>query len=111
MIDYGFESPSWMAKTIIAQSDGRQVKIAVIQLIQHLESATGVTSTAEAIDILVQVSAVGSYTPRSQVEDVMRDALSKADEILDNSVNEEVRKFREELDKEFPDPEDEDGDY
>lgn len=62
MIEFGFTSPEWLAKAVVANAHPTLVKKAVVELIGafHREE---VNSGLEAIDRLVQVSAVGSYTP------------------------------------------------
>lgn len=88
-VEHGFESPIWLAKAVIAHADPRMLRVAVIEVIEHLvETAPNGTSPFEIIDRLVQVTSVGKYTaPKPEPEtlfsesfDLVNGRLSDEDE-------------------------------
>lgn len=106
-MEYGFMSPLWQAKVIIARADTLKLRSAVIELMNALWTNDRMT-TEEVFDRLVQVSTTGDYTPPSDVRYEVEDALRMADEILEKyEVSEdlppeqeaEVLEFREYMER------------
>lgn len=92
-IKHGFESPIWLAKTIVAQANPLYLKKAVIDVIDHLDQAeTGRTSPYEVIDRIVQVVATGKYTPPVDEETLFSGSVDLADE-------DQVKGFVEEMNR------------
>lgn len=96
-IEYGASSMLWMSKAVISQADPRYVKAAVCELLNELWNRDHVC-VDEIFDRLVQVSTVGKYTPPDIAHETVEEALRMADELLDKSIDDEVKKFSEELD-------------
>lgn len=78
-VDWGFESPIFMAKGIVQQAHPLLLKKAVIEVITHLDNAneTG-SSPFEIIDRLVQVILTGEYrAPERDLSTVLGDDLEE----------------------------------
>lgn len=100
MIEYGFESPLFMAKAVIAQADPRYLKVAVSELMSAMWYSEGnCIDKDEVFDRLVQVTATGSYRPSEVATEEVRQAVAMADEMLSNIDSDAMESFKEELDQ------------
>lgn len=106
MIEYGFESPLFMAKAVIAQADPNYLKVAVAELMNAMwYSESACINTDEVFDRLVQVTATGSYRPSEVVTQEVREAIALANEMLSEEDSGILESFREEL-KDLPETDD-----
>lgn len=110
MIEYGFESPLWMARAVIAQAPTPLLRKAVDELLQELwRSSEDGTPTDEIFDRLVQVSTTGRYTP-SQLSATVLYSSDEEGETLSEADEKTMREFNEGLDDWIKDLNKEDDD-
>lgn len=98
-IGWGISDPLWQAKVIVSQANPLYLKKAVIEVIDHLDQAgESGTSPFEVIDRIVQVIAVGKYTP-PEPEEVFTKVYDLHDGKLSPEDEEEIRKLIDEADR------------
>lgn len=102
-MNHGYGSNTWLAKQVILGANPALVKLAVLGLIEELDSDNPEIDVFEVIDRLVQVSTQGTYYTEDEVEDLVRKSVDLADQVLSPSIPEDVidklaREFRDELD-------------
>jgi hypothetical protein len=99
-VDWGFESPIFLAKGIVQQAHPLLLKKAVLNVIDHLDNAdkTG-SSPFEIIDRLVQVILTGEY--RAPVQDEGKEIFSAEYVLKDGKLSPEdeaeIKKFLDQL--------------
>lgn len=104
MIEYGYNSNSWLAKEVVASAHPTRVKSAVIQVIDLITRSDTDLSAYEVLEMLVQVSATGAYYPSDEVEEISEEALERANAMLsDDDIESEVQRLMDDLDEEFKD--------
>lgn len=98
-IEHGFESPIWLAKAIIAHADPRMLRVAVVEVIEHLvATAPSGSSPFEIIDRLVQVSTTGRYTPpQPEPEELFSGVFDLMDGKLTPEAESQVQDFIDKL--------------
>lgn len=98
-IEHGFESPIWLAKAVIAQADPRMLRVAVVEVIEHLvATAPNGSSPFEIIDRLVQVSTTGRYTPPNpEPEEILSGVFDLVNGKLTPESESQVREFIDKL--------------
>lgn len=99
MIDWGFESPLFMARAVISNAPAPYLRKAVDELLKAAwEKDTACIPIDEVFDRLVQVSSVGSFTPSEIPSSMVADTaveLSEADEAIVKGFNETLEKIPE----------------
>lgn len=97
-VDWGFESPIFMAKGIVQQAHPLLLKKAVLNVIDHLESAneTG-SSPFEIIDRLVQVILTGEYRAPERDLSTVLGRIDLEDGKLPDDLEEQVQRFVDQL--------------
>lgn len=98
-VDWGFESPIFMAKGIVQQAHPLLLKKAVIEVITHLENSheTG-SSPFEIIDRLVQVILTGEYRAPESESSTILGTIDLEDGKLPDDLEEQVQKFVDQMD-------------
>ena len=97
-VQWGFESPIFMAKGIVQQAHPLLLKKAVIEVITHLDNAheTG-SSPFEVIDRLVQVILTGEYrAPEPDLSTVLG-TIDLENGKLPGDLEDQVQKFVNQL--------------
>ena len=110
-ISHGLESPHWLAKMLIANAHPTLVKKAIIDVMDTAyASEDACVDWFELIDRLVQVSATGKYTPPEPEDEVIAKFSVNLDNLEDlpDDLEEEIRKFREQL-GDLPEADDEES--
>lgn len=97
-VDWGFESPTFMAKGIVQQAHPLLLKKAVIEVITHLDNAneTG-SSPFEIIDRLVQVILTGEYRAPERDLSTVLGTTDLEDGKLPDDLEEQIQKFVDQL--------------
>lgn len=99
MIDWGFESPLFMARAVISNAPAPYLRKAVDELLKAAwEKDTACIPIDEVFDRLVQVASVGSFTPSEIPSSMVAGAgeeLSEADEATLKGFNEMLEKIPE----------------
>ena len=97
-VDWGFESPIFMAKGIVQQAHPLLLKKAVLGVIDHLNNAdeTG-SSPFEIIDRLVQVILTGEYRAPESDSTTILGTIDLEDGKLPADLEDQVQKFVEQL--------------
>lgn len=97
-VEWGFESPIFMAKGIVQQAHPLLLKRAVLNVIDHLDNAdkTG-SSPFEIIDRLVQVILTGEYRAPEQDLSTVLGTIDLEDGKLPDDLEEQVQKFVDQL--------------
>lgn len=97
-VDWGFESPIFMAKGIVQQAHPLLLKKAVLNVIDHLNNAneTG-SSPFEIIDRLVQVILTGEYRAPERDMSTILGTIDLEDGKLPADLEEQVQKFVDQL--------------
>lgn len=107
VVEWGFDSPIFMAKGIVQQAHPVMLKKAVLDVITHLEHAhTDGSSPFEIIDRLVQVILTGEYRPPEKPT-VSSKVITVGPEGLTPEQEQEIQEFVGKLDR-IPTS---DGDY
>ena len=96
-IEYGFSSPLWLAKAVVGGADCELVRYAVLDVMNYMWTAE-VINPDEIYDRLVQISTNGFYDPAEFTQEEYEEAARIADEIIERDIDEQVQKFREQLD-------------
>ena len=96
-IEYGFSSPLWLAKAVVGGADCELVRNAVLDVMNYMWAAE-VINPDEIYDRLVQISTNGFYAPAEFTQEEYEEAARIADEIIERDIDEQVQKFREQLD-------------
>ena len=96
-IEYGFSSPLWLAKAVGGGADCELVRYAVLDVMNYMWTAE-VINPDEIYDRLVQISTNGFYAPAEFTQEEYEEAARIADEIIERDIDEQVQKFREQLD-------------
>jgi len=109
-VEWGFESPIFMAKGIVQQAHPLLLKKAVIEVITHLDNAneTG-SSPFEIIDRLVQVILTGEYRAPERDLSTVLGRIDLAGGSLPDDLEEQIQKFVDQL-NDLPDGERDSGD-
>lgn len=97
-VDWGFESPIFMAKGIVQQAHPLLLKKAVIEVITHLDNAneTG-SSPFEILDRLVQVILTGEYRAPERDLTTVLGTIDLEDGKLPDDLEEQVQRFVDQL--------------
>lgn len=97
-VDWGFESPIFMAKGIVQQAHPLLLKRAVIEVITHLDNSheTG-SSPFEIIDRLVQVILTGEYRAPEHGLTTVLGTIDLEDGKLPANLEDQVQKFVDQL--------------
>lgn len=97
-VEWGFESPIFMAKGIVQQAHPLLLKKAVLNVIDHLNNAneTG-SSPFEIIDRLVQVILTGEYRAPESESSTVLGTIDLEDGKLPDDLEEQVQKFVDQL--------------
>lgn len=97
-VEWGFESPIFMAKGIVQQAHPLLLKKAVLNVIDHLNNAneTG-SSPFEIIDRLVQVTLTGEYHAPERDSSTVLGTIDLKDGKLPDDLEEQVQKFVDQL--------------
>lgn len=97
-VEWGFESPIFMAKGIVQQAHPLLLKKAVLNVIDHLNNAdeTG-SSPFEIIDRLVQVILTGEYRAPESDSSTVLGTIDLEDGKLPDDLEEQVQKFVDQL--------------
>ena len=99
-INHGLESVHWLSKMLIANAHPTLVKKAIIDIMDTAyASDESHVNWFELIDRLVQVSATGKYIPPEPEDEVIAKFEVNLDNLEDlpEDLEEEIRKFREQL--------------
>lgn len=96
-IEYGFSSPLWLAKAVVGGADCELVRYAALDVMNYMWTAD-VINPDEIYDRLVQISTNGFYAPAEFTQEEYEEAARIADEIIERDIDEQVQKFREQLD-------------
>lgn len=96
-VEHGFSSPLWMAKAVVCNASSELLRVAVCNVLDKLWSDDTV-DVEQVFERIVQISTTGRYVePKfSQVD--YEEAVRFADDIAERNIDEEVAKFREQLD-------------
>lgn len=97
-VDWGFESPIFMAKGIVQQAHPLLLRRAVLGIIDHLDNAheTG-SSPFEIIDRLVQVILTGEYRAPERDLSTVIGRIDLGDGKLPDDLEEQVQRFVDQL--------------
>lgn len=97
-VDWGFESPIFMAKGIVQQAHPLLLKKAVLNVIDHLDNSheTG-SSPFEIIDRLVQVILTGEYRSPERDLSTVLGTIDLEDGKLPDDLEEQVQGFVDQL--------------
>lgn len=97
-VEWGFESPIFMAKGIVQQAHPLLLKKAVIEVITHLENSheTG-SSPFEILDRLVQVILTGEYRAPERDMSTILGTIDLEDGKLPDDLEEQVQRFVDQL--------------
>lgn len=97
-VDWGFESPIFLAKGIVQQAHPLLLKKAVIEVITHLDNAaeTG-SSPFEILDRLVQVILTGEYRAPERDLTTVLGRIDLEDGKLPDDLEEQVQRFVDQL--------------
>lgn len=97
-VEWGFESPIFMAKGIVQQAHPLLLKKAVIEVITHLDNSheTG-SSPFEIIDRLVQVILTGEYHAPERDMSTILGTIDLEDGKLPADLEDQVQKFVDQL--------------
>lgn len=97
-VEWGFESPIFMAKGIVQQAHPLLLKKAVIEVITHLDNSheTG-SSPFEIIDRLVQVILTGEYHAPERDMSTILGTIDFEDGKLPTDLEDQVQKFVDQL--------------
>ena len=95
--EYGFSSPLWMAKAVVCTSNAELLRIAVCNVLDFLWTEEEVDSE-DVFDRIVQVATTGKYTEVDITQEEYEEMVKFADEVIEKSNEDEVAKFREQLD-------------
>lgn len=97
-VEWGFESPIFMAKGIVQQAHPLLLKKAVIEVITHLDNSheTG-SSPFEIIDRLVQVILTGEYRAPERDLSTVLGTIDLKDGKLPADLEEQVQDFVDQL--------------
>lgn len=106
-VEHGFSSPLWMAKAVVSSANAGLLRIAVCNVLDRLWS-DGSLDVEQVFERIVQISSTGRYREPHFTQEDYEEAVKIADDIAERNIDEEVAKFREQLDN--LGEEDEDGD-
>lgn len=97
-VEWGFESPIFMAKGIVQQAHPLLLRKAVIEVITHLDNAheTG-SSPFEILDRLVQVILTGEYRAPERDLSTILGTIDLEDGKLPDDLEEQVQRFVDQL--------------
>lgn len=97
-VEWGFESPIFMAKGIVQQAHPLLLRKAVINVIDHLSNAneTG-SSPFEILDRLVQVILTGEYRAPERDLTTVLGTIDLEDGKLPDDLEEQVQRFVDQL--------------
>lgn len=97
-LEWGFESPIFMAKGIVQQAHPLLLKKAVIEVITHLDNSheTG-SSPFEILDRLVQVILTGEYRAPERDLSTVLGTIDLEDGKLPDDLEEQVQRFVDQL--------------
>lgn len=97
-VEWGFESPIFMAKGIVQQAHPLLLKKAVIEVITHLDNADKMGSSPfEIIDRLVQVILTGEYRAPERNLATFLGTIDLEDGKLPEDLEEQVQGFIDQL--------------
>lgn len=96
-VEHGFSSPLWMAKAVICNASSELLRIAVCNVIDKLWSDDTVDAE-QVFERIVQISTTGRYVEPKFSQADYEEAVRIADDIAERNIDEEVAKFREQLD-------------
>lgn len=97
-IEYGFNSPLWMAKMIVLGADPHLLAHAVVEVMDYIWNDEH-PEADEIFDRLVQVSMTGQYLDPEITQEQYEETMKIADEFLQKAEDEAVEKFRKEMDE------------
>lgn len=97
-VEWGFESPIFLAKGIVQQAHPLLLKKAVLNVIDHLDNAdkTG-SSPFEITDRLVQVILTGEYRAPERDLSTVLGTINLEDGKLPDDLEEQVQRFVDQL--------------
>lgn len=95
--EFGFGSTLWMARALIWNANDKLLRLAVNEVLNYLWVEEDV-EVGEIFERIVQISATGKYTEVTFSQEDYEEAVKFADEIIERNIDEEVAKFREQLD-------------
>lgn len=96
-IERGFNSPLWMAKAVVCTANAELLRIAVCDVMDFLWSEEEVDAE-DVFDRIVQVATTGRYSEVNFSQDEYEDMVKFADEVIENDIENQVAKFRQQLD-------------
>lgn len=105
-VEHGFSSTLWMAKAVVCNASSELLRIAVCNVMDRLWS-DGSLDVEQVFERIVQISTTGRYVEPKFTQADYEEAVKIADGIAERNIDEEVAKFREQLDN--LGEEDEDG--
>jgi len=97
-VEWGFESPIFMAKGVVQQAHPLLLKKAVLGVIDHLDNSheTG-SSPFEILDRLVQVILTGEYRAPERDLTTVLGTIDLEDGKLPDDLEEQVQRFVDQL--------------
>lgn len=96
-VEHGFSSPLWMAKAVVCNASSELLRIAVCNVMDRLWSDDTV-DVEQVFERIVQISTTGRYREPHYSQEDYEEAVKLAEEIIERNIDEEVVKFREQLD-------------
>lgn len=96
-IEFGWSSPLWMARALIWNAEPALLRLAVNDILNLLWASDEVDAD-EIFERIVQICATGKYVPVEITQQQYEETMKLADEMLQKSEDEEVEKFRQEMD-------------
>ena len=85
-----------MARALVWNVDEKLLRGAIDNILSHIWSAETIEAE-EIFERLVQLSATGTYVVPSISKEECDEALEVADEIIEKDIDEQVAKFREQM--------------
>ena len=96
-VEHGFSSPLWMAKAVVCNADAKLLRFAVCNVLDRLWSDETL-DVEQVFERIVQISTTGRYVEPKFSQEDYEEAVRVADDIAERNIDEEVAKFREQLD-------------
>lgn len=105
-VEHGFSSPLWMAKAVVCNASSDLLRVAVCNVLDRLWSDDTV-DVEQVFERIVQISTTGRYVEPKFSQEDYEEAVRFADDIAERNIDEEVAKFRQQLD-DFDEEDDDD---
>lgn len=96
-VEHGFSSPLWMAKAVVCNASSELLRVAVCNVLDRMWSDDTV-DVEQVFERIVQISSTGRYREPYFTQEDYEEAVKIADDIAERNIDEEVAKFREQLD-------------